>query len=51
VIPVVGASGGSDVGFALGLGVDLKFSDNWQARVSGGLGDLEGVGLGLTYIR
>ena len=51
VIPVVGAEGGSDVGFALGLGVDLKFSDNWQARVSGGLGDLEGVGLGLTYIR
>lgn len=50
VIPVLGASGGSDVGFALGLGVDLRFSENWQARVSGGIGDLEGVGLGLTYI-
>lgn len=51
VIPVLGASGGSDVGFALGLGVDLRFSQNWQARVSGGIGDLEGVGIGLTYIR
>ena len=50
VIPVLGASGGSDVGFALGLGVDLRFSQNWQARVSGGIGDLEGVGIGLTYV-
>jgi len=50
VIPVLGASGGSDVGFALGLGVDLRFSEDWAARVSGGIGDLEGVGLALTYI-
>jgi len=51
LIPVVGASGGSDVGFALGLGVDMRFSENLSARVSGGIGDLEGVGLALTYIR
>lgn len=51
LIPVVGASGGSDVGFALGLGVDMRFSESLAARVSGGIGDLEGVGLGLTYIR
>jgi hypothetical protein len=51
VVPVVGASGGSDVGFALGLGVDLRFSQNWMAQVSGGIGDLEGVGIGLTYVR
>src|SRR4051794_19968654 len=51
LVPVLGASGGSDVGFALGLGVDLRFSEEWAARVSGGIGDLEGVGLGLTYIQ
>ena len=51
VVPVLGASGGSDVGFALGLGVDLRFSRNLAVRVSGGLGDLEGVGIGLTYVR
>jgi hypothetical protein len=50
LVPVLGASGGSDVGFALGLGVDLRFSDEWAARVSGGVGDLEGVGLALTYV-
>jgi hypothetical protein len=51
VLPVLGATGGSDVGFALGLGVDLKFGQNWAARVSGGVGDLEGVGIGLTYVQ
>jgi hypothetical protein len=50
LVPVLGASGGSDVGFALGLGVDLRFSEDWAARVSGGLGDLEGVGLALTSL-
>jgi hypothetical protein len=54
IVPVLGASeaaGGDDVGFALGLGVDLRFSRNWAARVSGGVGDLEGVGIALTYVR
>lgn len=51
LVPVLGASGGSDVGFALGLGVDLRFGQNWAARVSGGVGDLEGVGIGLTYVQ
>src|SRR3954471_4696562 len=51
LLPVLGAAGGDDVGFALGLGVDLKFSEDWQARVSGSLGDLEGVGIGLAYMR
>ncbi len=51
IVPVLGASGGSDVGFALGLGVDLRFSQSWAARVSGAVGDLEGVGIGLTYIQ
>jgi hypothetical protein len=51
IVPVLGASGGSDVGFALGLGVDLRFSQSLSVRVSGGIGDLEGVGIGLTYVR
>jgi hypothetical protein len=51
LLPVLGAAGGDDVGFALGLGVDLRFSQQWQVRVSGAVGDLEGVGIGLAYIR
>jgi hypothetical protein len=51
VLPVLGAAGGSDVGFALGLGVDMRFSQDLSLRVSGGVGDLEGVGIGLTYVR
>jgi hypothetical protein len=54
IVPVLGASdaaGGDDVGFALGLGVDMRFSRDWSVRVSGGIGDLEGVGIALTYVR
>jgi hypothetical protein len=54
IVPVLGASdaaGGDDVGFALGLGVDMRFSRDWSLRVSGGLGDLEGVGIAATYVR
>jgi opacity protein-like surface antigen len=54
IVPVLGASdaaGGDNVGFALGLGVDLRFSQTWAVRVSGGVGDLEGVGIGLTYVQ
>jgi opacity protein-like surface antigen len=54
IVPVLGASdaaGGDNVGFALGLGVDLRFSQSWAVRVSGGVGDLEGVGIGLTYVQ
>ena len=51
IVPLLGAAGGDDVGFALGLGVDLRFSQTLAARVSGGLGDIEGVGIALTYVR
>jgi opacity protein-like surface antigen len=54
IVPVLGASdasGGDDVGFALGLGVDLRFSQNLAVRVSGGVGDIEGVGIALTYVK
>jgi hypothetical protein len=54
IVPILGASeanGGDDVGFALGLGVDMRFSRDWSLRVSGGIGDLEGVGVAATYVR
>jgi hypothetical protein len=51
LIPVLGAAGGDDVGFALGLGVDMRFSRDWSLRISGGVGDLEGVGIAATYVR
>ena len=51
IVPLLGAAGGDDVGFALGLGVDLRFSQSLAVRVSGGLGDIEGVGIALTYVR
>ena len=41
----------SEVGFALGLGVDMSLSQSWDIRVSGGLGDIEGVGISLAYAR
>jgi len=50
VVPTFG-SGDDDVNFAFGLGVDVRFSDSWAVRASGGLGDIEGVGVSLTYIR
>jgi opacity protein-like surface antigen len=50
IVPVLGG-GNDDVGFALGLGVDVRFSDRWAIRASGGLGDIEGVGVSLTYLQ
>ena len=50
LVPVFGG-GDSDVDAALGLGVDVKFSEDLALRVSGGIGDIEGVGISLTYIR
>jgi hypothetical protein len=50
IVPTFGG-GDSDVKFALGLGVDIRFSEQWALRASGGLGDIEGVGISLAYIR
>ncbi|HEX5632817.1 MAG TPA: hypothetical protein VFX50_06290 [Gemmatimonadales bacterium] len=41
--------GGID--FALGLGVDIRFGANFDLRVSGGIGDLEGVAIGVVWVR
>ena len=49
IVPRFGG-GNSDVDFALGLGVDIRFSDQWAVRASGGIGDIEGVGISLAYI-
>jgi opacity protein-like surface antigen len=50
IVPTFGG-GNSDVNFALGLGVDIRFSDSWAVRASGGIGDIEGVGISVAYIR
>ena len=50
IVPSFGGSD-SDVDFALGLGVDIRFSETLAVRASGGLGDIEGVGISLAYIR
>ncbi|MGH7703220.1 MAG: hypothetical protein ACREMO_09005 [Gemmatimonadales bacterium] len=40
-----------DVLFTLGLGVDIKFNRNLDLRVSGAIGDLDGVGISLAFLR
>ena len=50
IVPTFGG-GNSDVNFALGLGVDIRFSEQWAIRASGGLGDIDGVGVSVAYIR
>ena len=50
LVPVFGG-GDSNVDAALGLGVDVRFSEDLALRVSGGIGDIEGVGISLAYIR
>jgi len=49
LVPTFGG-GNSDVNFALGLGVDIRFSDRWAIRASGGIGDIDGVGISVAYI-
>jgi len=50
IVPRFGG-GDSNVDFALGLGVDVRFSQNFGMRVSGGIGDIEGLGIAATYIK
>jgi hypothetical protein len=42
--------GGSDVLFSLGLGADFRLSRAFDARLSAGLGDVEGVSLGAVWV-
>ena len=43
-------SGNTDFLFALGLGADFRLSPKFDARISAGLGDLEGVSLGAVWV-
>jgi hypothetical protein len=36
--------------FALGLGVDFRFTASFDARLSAGLGDVEGVSIGAVWV-
>jgi len=47
---LVAGSGTSDFLFALGLGADFRLSPKFDARISAGLGDLEGVSLGFVWV-
>jgi hypothetical protein len=49
IVPRFGG-GGSHIDFALGLGVDVRFSQSLALRASGGIGDIEGVGISFAYI-
>ncbi|HEX5385117.1 MAG TPA: hypothetical protein VFW66_00270 [Gemmatimonadales bacterium] len=49
LVPTFGG-GESDVDLALGVGVDLRFSRSLGLRVSGGLGDIEGVGVSIAFV-
>ncbi len=54
VAPVIAPTFGDlldDVQFGLGLGVDIAISPTFDVRVSGSLGDIEGVGVGLAWHR
>lgn len=43
-------NGNTDFLFALGLGADFRLSPKFDARISAGLGDLEGVSLGAVWV-
>ena len=43
-------NGETDFLFALGLGADFRLSPKFDARISAGLGDLEGVSIGAVWV-
>lgn len=47
---LVAGNGDSDFLFALGLGADFRLSPRFDARISAGLGDLEGVSIGAVWV-
>ncbi|MEO8030010.1 MAG: hypothetical protein ABJC74_07025 [Gemmatimonadota bacterium] len=44
------SSGNSDVLFTLGLGVDIKVAPQLDIRLTAGVGDQDGIGIGLSYL-
>jgi hypothetical protein len=47
---LVAGSGTSDFLFTLGLGADFRLTPRFDARISAGLGDLEGVSLSAVWV-
>jgi len=47
---LVAGGGNSDFLFTLGLGADFRLSPRFDARISAGLGDLEGVSLSAVWV-
>ncbi len=47
---LVAGNGGSDVQFALGLGGDFRLSRRFDARLSVGFGDIDGVSFGAVWV-
>lgn len=47
---LVAANATSDFLFALGLGADFRLSPRFDARISAGLGDVEGVSLSAVWV-
>lgn len=47
---IVAGNGNSDFLFSLGLGADFRLSPKFDARISAGLGDLEGVSLSAVWV-
>jgi hypothetical protein len=43
--------GDSELGFALGLGLDLRLTRRFDLRVAGSLGDLEGFAISFAWLR
>jgi hypothetical protein len=52
--PVLGlalSEGNNDFLFGVGLGADIRINPRFDLRVSGGLGDYEGVGISVAWLR
>lgn len=49
VVPAFGDK--SDILIGLGLGVDFKLSRMLDLRLSGGIGDIEGIAIGISWIK
>jgi hypothetical protein len=47
---LIAGNGSSDFFFALGLGADFRLSPRFDARISAGLGDVEGVSLSAVWV-
>jgi len=47
---LVAGSGNSTLDFTLGLGADFRFGRTLDARLSAGVGDLDGVSLGVVWV-